>query len=126
VRARREVEVVAAVLALRAVGGPHLLVDPGHVLGADGDAVVRHLAALLGEREDVVVDHVVLVALVVEAEVVLAVVAGVDVDLAVEDVRRRVGRVDVRHEGLGHGAGSAWSGVRGTRDDMVAYSWQRQ
>ncbi len=40
--------------------------------------------------EDVVVGHVVLVAIVVEGDVRLAVVRGVDEDLALEDVRRRV------------------------------------
>ena len=52
-----------------------------------------------------VVGHVVLVAIVVELNVRLAVVAGVDVDAVVEDVGRGVGRVGAgderRHDGEG-------------------------
>ncbi|KAI9163634.1 Sn1-specific diacylglycerol lipase beta [Paramyrothecium foliicola] len=100
--ARREVEVEFTVGALGAVWCPHLLGDPGDVLGAENDAVVGDLArggVERGDAEDVVVGHVVLVAIVVELNVRLAVVRRVDVDLAVEDVGRGVSRVDVGDQG---------------------------
>ncbi|TLD22168.1 hypothetical protein PspLS_08025 [Pyricularia sp. CBS 133598] len=97
-----EVEVVLAV-AGGGVGGPQLFGHPGDVLGAEGQAVVHdglgRVEAVGGE--DVVVGHVVLVAVVVELDVGLAVVRRVDVDLVVEDVGRRVGRVEVGYQG-GH------------------------
>lgn len=84
---RREEEVVLAVLE-RGVGGPELLRRPRHVLGAQHGAVVGDgVRGRQGRgREDVVVGHVVLVAVVVELDVCFAVVRGVDVDLALEDV----------------------------------------
>lgn len=97
--AGREVEIILSIL-LRGVGRPHLLGDPGDVLGAEDDAVVGDGAggAEGGGAEDVVVGHVVLVAIVVELDVGFAVVGGVDVDLVVEDVGGGVGRVDVCDE----------------------------
>lgn len=88
-----EVEVVLAVLG-GGVGGPELLGDPGDVLGAEDDAVVCHGAGggvEGGEGEDVVVGHVVLVAIVVVLGAGVTVVGWVDVDTAVEDVGRGVG-----------------------------------
>lgn len=55
--------------------------------------------------EDVVVGHVVLVAIVVEGDCCFAVVAGVDVEFVVEDVGGGVGCVDVGDERFGHGSG---------------------
>jgi hypothetical protein len=100
--ARGEVEVVLAVRALRGVGRPELLGHPLDVLLPERDAVVGDGAADAVHGEDVVVDHVVLVAAVVERDVGVAVVGRVDVDPAVEDVRGRVRRVDVRDERGGH------------------------
>lgn len=97
--ARREVQVVLAVLEGR-IGRPELLRRPRHVLGAQHHAVVGHGVGGVGgvqrrRREDVVVGHVVLVAVVVELDVRLAVVRGVDVDAPLEDVGRGVRRVEV-------------------------------
>lgn len=97
-----EVEVVLAV-ARGGVGGPQLLGHPGYVLGAEGQAVVHDRLGRVDAAggEDVVVGHVVLIAVVVELDVGLAVVRRVDVDPVVEDVGRRVGRVEVGYQG-GH------------------------
>ena len=62
-------------------------------------AEVVEIKAVGREGEGVVVCHVVLVAIVVELDVGLAIVRGVDVELVVEDVCRGVGGVDVGHEG---------------------------
>lgn len=86
--ARGEVQVVLPVLG-GGVGGPELLGHPGDVLGLQDHAVVCHLrgvAVEAVEAEDVVVGHVVLVAIVVEFDVSLAVMGRVDVDLVIEDV----------------------------------------
>lgn len=80
-----EVEVVFTVLC-GGVGGPELFGDPGDVFDAEDDAVVCYGAADGGEGEDVEVVHVILVAIVVEFDVCFAVVGGVDVDFAFEDV----------------------------------------
>ena len=53
--------------------------------------------------EDVVVDHVVLVAIVVEGDGGFAVVGGVDVEAAVEDVGGGVGGIEMGYEGFGVG-----------------------
>lgn len=96
----REVEVVFAIL-LRRIRSPHLLSDPWNVLGREDTAVVHDLALnAVGEGEDVVVLHGVLVAIVIVLNVGGDVVGGIDVELAVEDVSRGVGRVDVSDEGL--------------------------
>lgn len=95
--ARREVEVVLPVLG-GGVGRPQLLGHPGHVGGLEGDAVVSRGSAGGVQREDVVVVHVVLVAIVVELDVGLPVVRGVDVELSLEDVGGRVRGVDVGDE----------------------------
>ena len=96
-----EVQVVFPVLR-GGVRGPELLAHPRDVLGPEDDAVVRHLArrgVQAGRGEDVVVGHVVLVAIVVELDVGLAVVGGVDVDAVVEDVGGGVCGEDVGDEG---------------------------
>lgn len=95
-----EIEVVAAI-ALRSIGRPHLLGYPGNVIGAEGYSVVGDGGGWIQRlrAEDVVVGHVVLVAIVVEGNVGLAVVRWVDINLAIEDVGGRVGRVDVCDEG---------------------------
>lgn len=97
--ARREEQVVPPVLEGR-VGRPELLRRPRHVLGAQHHAVVGHGALAVRRvqrrrREHVVVGHVVLVAVVVELDVRLAVVRGVDVHAALEDVGGGVRRVEV-------------------------------
>lgn len=80
-----EVEVVFAVFG-GGVRGPELFGDPGDVFGGEDDAVVCHGPADGGEGEDMVVVHVILVAIVVEFDVCFAVVGGIDVELALEDV----------------------------------------
>ncbi|OSS50698.1 hypothetical protein B5807_04694 [Epicoccum nigrum] len=102
--ARGEVEVVFPVLG-RGVWGPELFRDPGHVFLLENYAVVCHGPADLFHAEDVVVGHVVLVAIVVVLDVGLTVVGRVDVELAVKDVRRGVGGEDVGYDGrfVGHG-----------------------
>lgn len=94
--ARGEVEVVLSVLA-GGVGGPELLGNPGDVLGLEHDAVVDYGVGGVQGRgaEDVVVSHVVLVAIVIELDAGVTVVRGVDVDAVVEDVGRGVGCVEV-------------------------------
>ena len=99
----REVQVVLAVLA-GGIRRPHLALGPGHVLHVEGDAVVHGLRAGMLEREDVVVLHREMVAVVVEGDAGLDVVRGIDVDPAVEDVGGRVGGIDVRDERSGDGA----------------------
>ena len=61
---RGEVEVVFPVLG-RCVGGPKLFGDPGHVFLLEDHAVVCHGPADLFHAEDVVIGHVVLIAIVV-------------------------------------------------------------
>lgn len=70
--ARREVQVVFPVRG-RGVGRPQLLRHPRHGAGGEGHAVVGHGPAGRGERQDVVVGHVILVAVVVEFDVGFAV-----------------------------------------------------
>ena len=83
--------------SLSRAGSPELLRHPRHVLHLQRHAVVGHhrTAADRLQRQHVLVGHVVLVTMVVECNVPFAVVRGVDLDLALEDVRRRVGRADV-------------------------------
>jgi len=67
--------------------------------------VVGYRSAHLVHAEDVVVVHVILVSVVVVLDVRLAVVGGVDVEFAIEDVGRWISRVQVRDDGgfVGHG-----------------------
>jgi hypothetical protein len=96
----RVVEVELAVL-LGGVGSPELFVYPWDVLGFERDAVVGDGAFDAGHGEDVVVGHVVLVAIVIVLDVGLTVVGRVDVELAVEDVSAWVGCEEVGHDGTG-------------------------
>jgi len=98
--AGREVQIVLAVLK-GGIRGPKLLGDPRDVLHLEDHAVISHGGSRVEglSAKDVVVDHVVLVAIVVELDVGLAVVRGVDVDLAFEDVGGGVSCVDVGDEG---------------------------
>jgi len=81
----REVKVVFAIL-LSSVGCPELLVHPWDVFCLERDAVVGDGAFHVGHGEDVVVVHVILVAIVVVLDISLPVVGRVDVELAIEDV----------------------------------------
>ena len=63
--------------------------------------MIRHGAIGVVEREDVVVDHVILVAIVVRGDGGFPVVGGVDVELVGEDVGGGVGGVDVGYERFG-------------------------
>jgi hypothetical protein len=96
----REVEVKLAVL-FGGIGSPELFVDPWDVLGFQCDAVVGDGAFDIGHGEDMVVGHVVLVAIVVVLDVGLTVVGWIDVELAVEDVGTWVGCEEVGHDGTG-------------------------
>lgn len=83
-----KVEVVFPVAALGGIRGPELLRHPGDILGAENNAVV-HYGGCGVERvraEDMVVGHVILVAIVIELDVCLAVVRRIDVDAPLEDV----------------------------------------
>ena len=121
--ARREVEEVFPVL----VGGvwrPHLLRDPGDVGGFEGDAVIGHGPAHGVHRDDVVVVHVVLVAIVVVGLGGFDIVRGVDVESAVEDVGGGIRGVDVSDERLvsRHCGGPFW-GDGGVESGLVE-SWR--
>lgn len=98
--ASREVEVVFPVLG-SAVRRPQLLGDPRNVLGPEDDAVVCHFAGRRKavDTEDMVVGHIILVAIVIELDVGLAIVRRVDVDLAIENMSRGVGGVSGGDEG---------------------------
>lgn len=96
----RVVKVEFAVL-LGGIGGPELFVYPWDVLGFECDAMVGDGAFDAGHGEDVVVGHVVLVAIVVVLDIGLTVVGRVDVELAVEDVSAWVGCEEVGHDGTG-------------------------
>lgn len=115
--ASREVEVVLSVLCC-GVRRPELFGDPGNVLYGEGDAVVGDFAGDIGHGEDVVVGHVVLVAIVVVGDIGVDVVGGVDVDAVVEDVGGGVSGVEVSYEGLEVGGGHFgwWSGGLGLED----------
>ena len=67
--------------------------------GSRGSREFVEVEDISGEGEYVVVCHVVLVTIVVELDVGLAVVRGVDVELVVEDVGTGVSGIDVGHEG---------------------------
>ena len=127
-----EVQVIGAVFE-GGVGGPELFGYPGDLVCEEGDAVVGDGAGDVGEGEDVVVGHGVLVAVVVEGDggfnvlrEMVHLLAGrvkrggagsgewllerqdtymgrIDIDLAFKDVRRRVGGVDVRYQWFRHG-----------------------
>jgi hypothetical protein len=96
----RVVEVEFAVL-LGGVGSPELFVYPWDVLGFECDTVVGDGTFDAGHGEDVVVGHVVLVAIVVVLDIGLTVVGRVDVELAVKDVSAWVGCEEVGHDGTG-------------------------
>jgi len=96
----RVVKVEFTVL-LGGVRGPELFVYPRNVLSLECNAVVGDGAFDVGHGEDVVVGHVVLVAIVVILDVGLAIVGRVDVELAVEDVGAWVGCEEVGHDGTG-------------------------
>lgn len=95
-----EVQVVFAVLG-GGVGCPQLLRCPGDVLHLQSDAMVSHLAVNAGQTENVVVNHIVLVAIIVILDIGLTVMGGVDVELAIEDVGGGVRGVEMGDERLG-------------------------
>jgi hypothetical protein len=65
--------------------------------------VIRHFTADRVHREDVVVDHVVLVAVIVEQDRCLAVVRRVNAQAPLENMGGRVGGVQVGDQrGVGH------------------------
>ena len=63
--------------------------------------VVHSLAADLVERDNVVVSHVILISVVVELYIRLPVMARINIDLTVKDMRRRVGGINVSHQRFG-------------------------
>ena len=82
----REDEIVLAVL-LHDIAVPHLALHPGHLVLVEDDAVVGHGAVLkVIEGEHVVVAHLEVAAVVVEYVLTLAVVARINVELAVKHV----------------------------------------
>lgn len=97
-----KVEIVFAVL-LGGIRRPKLLGHPRNVFCLQHHAVIcdlpRRAQAICAEY--VVVGHVILVAIVVELDICLAVMGRIDVDLAVKDMRRGVGSVNMSDEG-GH------------------------
>lgn len=94
-----EVEVEFSVL-LSGIGSPELLGNPGDVFCLKNNTVVNDLSWWVEalSAEDMVIGHVILIAIVVELDIGLTVVRRIDVDLAIEDMRRRVGTVDVGDE----------------------------
>ena len=90
---RREDEIVLAVL-LYDIAIPHLLLHPGHLVLVEDDAMIGDGTSLdVVERQHVVVAHLEVAAVVVEHVVALAVVGGIDVELAVKHFGRRVGHI---------------------------------
>jgi hypothetical protein len=89
-----EIEVIAPV-AISDVAIPELSPGPGDILDGEDDAMVGdgcgHGVSVDGE--DVVIDHVKMIAVVVFRYAALAVVGGVDVELAVENVDGGVGHI---------------------------------
>jgi hypothetical protein len=73
-----EVKVVFAIL-LGGIGGPELLINPGNVLCLECNAVVGDGTFDIGHGKDVVVVHIVLVAIIVVLDICLPVVRWVDV-----------------------------------------------
>ena len=81
-----ENEVVLAVF-LDDVVVPHLLLGPGHLVDIENDTMVGDVAILqVVEREDMVVSHLEVATIVVEGMTCLAVVTGIDIQLAVKHV----------------------------------------
>ena len=97
--AGREEEVVFPVLA-GGIRGPELFLDPGYVILLQGYAVVCNWTTYFIHAEDVVIVHVILVAVVVILDVCLTIVRGVDIQLAIEDVGRWVGGENVCDDGF--------------------------
>ena len=93
-----EDEIVLAVL-LDDIIVPHLFLGPFHLVDVEDDTVVGRLVLLdIAERQDMVVAHLKVSAVVVEALAGVPVVAGVDIEAAVEHVGRGVGHIVVREE----------------------------
>ena len=88
--------VFACLCVVGGVGGPKLFGGPGDGGVGEGDTVVYccfwgggevvWVEGWRGEGDDVVVDHVILVAVVVEFDVGFPVVRGVDINGVVEDM----------------------------------------
>lgn len=97
--ARGEVEVVFAVLERR-VRRPHLLARPRHVAHMQRLAVVDDRRIQIVHGQHMVVFHLVLVAVVVRRPVMLEVVGRINVQLALENMRRRIRRVNMSDERL--------------------------
>ena len=90
----REDEVVAAVL-LHHIVVPHLLLGPGHLVNIENDTMIgdRGFERIAGKREHVVVAHLEVSAVVIEGCACFDVVRGIDVQLVVKHVDRRIGHV---------------------------------
>lgn len=97
----RKVEVEFSVL-LGSIRSPELLVHPWDVLCFECDAVVGDRAFDVGHGEDVVVVHVILVAIVVVLDISLPIVGRVDVQLAIEDMSAGVSCEEM---------GDNWAGI---------------
>jgi hypothetical protein len=89
-----EVEVITAIAA-NDVAIPKLPPGPWDIFDGEDDAVVgdRCGHGVTVDGENVVIDHVKMIAVVVFRYAALAVVGGVDVELAVENVDGRVGHI---------------------------------
>ena len=89
----REDEIVLAVF-LHDIVVPHLFLCPGHVFHVENHAVVGGIVVLhVVPRQHVVVFHLEVSAVVVEAFAGIPVVAGVDIEAVVEHVGRWVGHI---------------------------------
>ena len=89
----REDEVVLAVL-LDDIAVPHLLLGPFHILHIENHTVVGGIAVLhIIERQHMVVLHLEVATVIVEGCTCLPVVRGVDVELAVKHMGRRIGHI---------------------------------
>ena len=95
-----KIQVVLPALLGR-VRRPHLPACPRHILDIERDAVIGDRTTDRVHREHMVVAHGEVAAEIIRRNAGVDVVRGVDVDLAVEDVGRRIGGVDLRDQWLG-------------------------
>ena len=78
---------------------PELLADPGYIISAEGNSMVLK-RTLYGVRgKDVIIVHVILVTVVVVLDVRLAIMRGVDVELAIKDMGAGISGKEVAHDG---------------------------
>jgi hypothetical protein len=90
-----KVKVILAITSLGSVRSPQLLTSPLDILHFHSYSVINHLSTDLVHGHNVVIGHIILITSVIELDIALSVVGGVDVDSTIERVGRRVGNVDI-------------------------------